>query len=159
MNPSATDIAHIQHCIALSEAAVQRGDAPFGSLIARGDEIISEGINNKNFRISEHAEIIALNLAAEKTGQRNLEGCTLYTSCEPCPMCSFMIREFHISRVVFAMHSPHMGGFNRWPILQDTRLRELGPIFGAPVEVNGGVLEAEARAVMAKTFLIDYFRT
>jgi tRNA(adenine34) deaminase len=152
-----TDTAFMQRCIALSQAALERGDAPFGSLIARGDELISEGINNKNFRVNEHAEIIALNLAADKLGHSNLEGLTLYTSCEPCPMCSFMIREFRIQRVVFGMHSPHMGGASRWPILTDAKLRELGPIFGEPAEVIGGVLEAEAKAVMGQTALISYF--
>jgi tRNA(adenine34) deaminase len=152
-----TDLMFMERCIALARAALERGDAPFGSLIANGTELVAEGINNRQFRVSEHAEIIALNNAAVLMGSNNLSACTLYTSCEPCPMCSFMIREFHISRVVFGMHSMHMGGISRWPILSDSRLNKLGQIFGPPPEIIGGILGAEAGALMAETPLIHYF--
>jgi len=152
-----TDRMFMERCINLARSAMQRGDAPFGSLIAKGNDLIAEGINNRMFRVSEHAEIIALNRAAELRGSNNLSGCTLYTSCEPCPMCSFMIREFHISRVVFGMQSMHMGGLSKWPILSDPKLNTLGIIFGPPPEILGGVLADEANALMAETPLIQYF--
>ncbi|MGY8847786.1 MAG: nucleoside deaminase, partial [Bacteroidia bacterium] len=95
----------MQRCIELSKLSLDQGDAPFGSLITRDNELIAEGINAANTKVSEHAEITALHNAHQVIGSSDLSGCTLYTSCEPCPMCSFMIREYKISRVVFALPS------------------------------------------------------
>jgi tRNA(adenine34) deaminase len=91
-------------CIELSQQSVDSGDAAFGSLITIDDRIVAEGINNYRNKISDHAEIVALNAAHKILGTHDLSSCTLYSSCEPCPMCSFMIREFKIKRVVFALH-------------------------------------------------------
>lgn len=147
----------MERCIELSKLAVEKGDAPFGSLIARGDELIAEGVNNKNHKVSDHAEILAMHNAHNELGTIDLTGCTLYTSCEPCPMCSFMAREYKISRIVYAIPSPHMGGHSKWPILEDVTLQRLGGIFGAPPEIVGGFMEIEAKEVMAKTPLLSYF--
>ena len=68
-------------------------------------------------------------------------------------MCSFMIREYKIKRVVFALHSPYMGGFSRWPILKDTELSKLSPFFSTPPEIIGGFLEEEAKKVMDQSLL------
>ncbi|WP_170299275.1 nucleoside deaminase [Larkinella terrae] len=137
--------------IELSQESVDRGDAAFGSLVALDDRLIAEGRNDYNTRITEHAEIVALNKAHQVLGSADLSRCTLYTSCEPCPMCSFMIREFKIKRVVFALPSLYVGGFSRWPILQDQELSRLKPIFSDPPQVLAGFMEAEAAVVMAQT--------
>ena len=142
------DEEHIRKCIALSQQALDAGDAPFGSIIVRNGEIVAEAQNDYNSKITEHAEIIALNRAHEALGTSTLADCTLYTSCEPCPMCSFMIREFKISRVVFGLQSLYMGGYSKWNILQDEELENLPPFFAAPPEVVGPVLEEEAKKVL-----------
>lgn len=87
-------------CIELSQESVAMGDAAFGSLIAMAETFVAEGLNDYKKRISEDAEIVALNNAHKVLGTSDLSLCTLYTSCEPCPMCSFMIREYKIKRVV-----------------------------------------------------------
>ena len=138
-------------CIELAQNSVERGDAPFGSLVAKGDQLIAEGLNDSNTRVSEHAEVIALHNAHTKVGSSDLTGYTLYTSCEPCPMCSFMIREYKISRVVFALPSPFMGGFTKWSILQDEEIEQFKPFFGRPPEVVSGFLEDESQKVMDDT--------
>jgi tRNA(adenine34) deaminase len=112
----------------------------FGSLITKNNKLIAEGRNAVNTEISEHAEITALHNAHQKLGTSDLSGYTLYTSCEPCPMCSFMIREYKISRVVFALPSPYMGGYPKWKILQDTDLTKFNLFFGSPPEVTGGFM-------------------
>jgi tRNA(adenine34) deaminase len=141
----------MQRCIELSKLSLDQGDAPFGSLITRDNELIAEGINAANTKVSEHAEITALHNAHQVIGSSDLSGCTLYTSCEPCPMCSFMIREYKISRVVFALPSLYMGGYSKWKILQDTDLTKFNLFFGTPPEVTGGFMEAEATQVMKGT--------
>ncbi len=138
-------------CIELSQMAVDKGDAAFGSLVSLGDKLIAEGINNKNGKVSDHAEILALHNAHLKLGTTDLSECTLYTSCEPCPMCSFMIREYKIKRVVYALPSLYVGGHSKWPILQDEELEHMKPIFSNVPEIIGGYMEAEANEVMKQT--------
>lgn len=147
------DQGFMQRCIELAQQAVDRGDAAFGSLVAMDDRLIAEASNEYKTRITDHAEIVALNRAQQVLDSSDLSACTLYTSCEPCPMCSFMIREFKIRRVVFALPSLYMGGYSRWDILQDEGLASFKPIFADPPEVVGGFMEAEAKAVMDQTAL------
>jgi tRNA(adenine34) deaminase len=141
----------MKRCIELSQISIDNGDAPFGSLIAKGNILVAEGINAANSKVSEHAEITALHNAHQVLSTSDLSDCTLYTSCEPCPMCSFMIREYKIGRVVFALPSLYMGGYSKWKILQDTELAKFNLFFGAPPEVSGGLLEDEAKEVMKGT--------
>jgi tRNA(adenine34) deaminase len=107
----------MQRCIELSQLSIDNGDAPFGSLISKDNKLIAEGINAANTKVSEHAEITALHNAHQALNTSYLSGCTLYTSCEPCPMCSFMIREFKISRMVFAISSLYTAGYSKWNVL------------------------------------------
>lgn len=62
---------------------------PFGAVIVRDGEIIAEGCNRVTSTNdpTAHAEVTAIRLACQKTGNFRLEGCVIYTSCEPCPMC------------------------------------------------------------------------
>lgn len=146
-----TDKKFMLRCIELAQNSINRGDAPFGSLVAKGDKLVAEGLNDANTKVSEHAEVIALHNAHQVVGSSDLTGHTLYTSCEPCPMCSFMIREYKISRVVFALPSPFMGGFTKWEILQDDELEQFKPFFGSPPEVVSSFMEAESKSVMDNT--------
>ncbi len=141
----------IKRSIELSQRSLDQGDAPFGSLITKDGQLIAEGVNDAKNKISEHAEIIALHNAHKVLDTSDLSECTLYTSCEPCPMCSFMIREYKISRVVFALPSIYMGGYTKWKILQDEDLTKFNLFFGTPPEVLGGLLEDEAKEVMKGT--------
>lgn len=149
------DTFFIQHCIALSKKAIEQGEMPFASLITKGDSIIAESGNavGKEKDVTEHAEIVVMKMAQKLLKPEEFKDCTLYTNVEPCPMCSFMIRELKFKKVVFSMHSPIMGGYTKWPILQDTELEQLTGYFGSPPEVVGGLLEEQTDAVW-KTFSI-----
>lgn len=77
---------------------------PFGAVIVRGDEIISEG-GNEVTSLNDptaHAEIVAIRRACEKLKTFNLEGCTIYSSCEPCPMCLCAIYWARLDALYFA---------------------------------------------------------
>ena len=137
----------MQRCIELSQLSIDNGDAPFGSLITKDNKLIAEGINAANTKVSEHAEITALHNAHQIMGTSDLSGYTLYTSCEPCPMCSFMIREYKISRVVFALPSLYMGGYSKWKILQDTDLTKFNLFFGNLPAVIGSFMKDKAKQV------------
>ena len=145
------DEKFMRRCIELSQQSVHAGDAAFGSLIAHNDQLIAEAQNDYKTKITEHAEIVALNKAHAVTGSPDLSLFTLYTSCEPCPMCSFMIREFKIKRVVFALRSLYVGGYSKWQILQDESIAALYPVFSKPPEVIAGFMEDDAKIVMDQT--------
>lgn len=62
---------------------------PFGCVVAKGSEIVGEGNNcvTSTNDPTAHAEIVAIRAACRRLGTFQLDGCTVYTSCEPCPMC------------------------------------------------------------------------
>ncbi len=77
---------------------------PFGALVVKNGEIISEGCNSVTSTNdpTAHAEVVAIRNACEKLGSFQLDGCTLYTSCEPCPMCLGAIYWARPAQVFFA---------------------------------------------------------
>lgn len=135
----------IKRCIALAQEALDAGENPFGSIIVKENEIIAEARNSTVLNdITDHAEIVAMRKAQKLLDTTDLSECILYSNCEPCPMCSFIIRELKIKEVVFALLSPGMGGYSRWNILQDEGLMKYEPVFAAPPKTTIRVLEKEA---------------
>lgn len=143
-----TDEYFIRKCIELSKKSMEEGGAPFGALIVRNGEIIADSLNNAQSRVSDHAEILVLDKAHKKLEKADLSDCILYSNCEPCPMCSFMAREYKIKKIVFSVNSPLMGGFSKWKIMQDEELTRCNGFFGKPPEVVAGLLEKEGLEVM-----------
>jgi tRNA(Arg) A34 adenosine deaminase TadA len=120
-SPDDADEAMMARCIELSRIAVSKGEYPFGAVIARDGQIVAEAVNRtiREGDVTHHAEVIALSLAQKTIGREQLRNCTLYTTIEPCAMCSYCIREAWVSRVVYALGSPVMGGLSKWNILRD----------------------------------------
>jgi tRNA(adenine34) deaminase len=144
----ATDKAMMARCIELSRIAVSKGEYPFGTVIALDGQIVAEGINSciRDGDVTRHAEIIALSHAQKTGGRERLRRYTLYSNIEPCAMCAYCIREAWVSRVVYALGSPVMGGLSKWNVLRDDGLSDRIPeIFGAVPEVISGVLLHEAQ--------------
>ena len=147
-SPDDADEAMMARCIELSRIAVSKGEYPFGAVIARDGQIVAEAVNRtiREGDVTHHAEIIALSLAQKTIGREQLRNCTLYTTIEPCAMCSYCIREAWVSRVVYALGSPVMGGLSKWNILRDDGMsRRMPEIFGAVPEVVSGVRLDEAQ--------------
>lgn len=143
-----TDKIMMARCIQLSRIAVSKGEYPFGTVIAFDGQIVAEGINStiRDGDVSHHAEIVALSHAQKTVGRKQLRRCTLYSNIEPCAMCAYCIREAGLSRVVYALGSPVMGGLSKWNVLRDDGLSDRIPeIFGAVPEVVSGVLLREAQ--------------
>jgi len=149
------DEKFIRRCIGLSQKSMDDGGAPFGALIVKDGEVIAESENKAQSKISDHAEILVLDKAHKKLGTADLSTCILYSNCEPCPMCSFMIREYKIKKVVFSVLSPLMGGYSKWKILQDEELAKMPDFFGKPPEVIAGLLEEEGLKIMEKFELFN----
>ncbi len=80
----------LQKAIALSRSGMQGGmGGPFGCVIVKDGKIIGEGCNRvtSSNDPTAHAEVVAIREACKSLGHYQLEGCIVYTSCEPCPMC------------------------------------------------------------------------
>ncbi len=115
------DKAMMARCIELSRIAVEKGEYPFGAVIALDGQIVAEAINRtiREVDVSRHAEVIALARAQKTVGRSELRRHTLYTNIEPCAMCSYCIREAWVGRVIYSLGSPVMGGHSKWDILRD----------------------------------------
>ncbi|HEY1736458.1 MAG TPA: nucleoside deaminase [Methylovirgula sp.] len=144
------DIKMMARCIELSKSARSLGEFPFAALICKGDEVIVEAVNRvaRERDVTRHAEIVAISEAQKRLGRKNLNGCTIYSTVEPCPMCSFPIRETKIRKVVYAIKSPMMGGHSKFSILNDREIsRAMPEVFGDVPEVIDGLLHKEAEKV------------
>lgn len=145
MNKKNNDEQFIKRCIELSREAVANDRNPFGCVIIKDGEAVAEAKNGSREEISHHAEMLAMREAVKKLNTQDLSDCTLYSNFEPCPMCAFMIREYKIGRVVFALKSPLMGGYTKWNILGDEDLSQFSPIFSGVPEIKIGVCRDEAK--------------
>ena len=98
------DTAFLKKSIEIATLSVNQGGGPFGAIIVKDNTIISTGNNQVtiNNDPTAHAEIMAIRNACKTLENFTLEGCTLYSSCEPCPMCMSAIYWSHLDRVVFA---------------------------------------------------------
>ncbi len=101
-----TDARFMGLALGLANAAAEKGQTPFGAVVVDVDgQLIGQGHNTVRADLdpTAHGEVVALRDAWRRTGSRQaLAGCTVYTSCEPCLLCSFVITQLGISRVVFA---------------------------------------------------------
>ena len=97
--------AHMRRAIALS-VAMMRADrgGPFGAVIVKDGAVIAEGFNKvtSDNDPTAHAEVTAIRAACAALGAFSLDGCDIYTSCEPCPMCLAAIYWARIERIFYA---------------------------------------------------------
>lgn len=93
----------MRKAIALSIENIKNGGGPFGAVIVKNGEIISTGVNRvtANTDPTAHAEVNAIREAALKLGTFDLEGCDIYTSCEPCPMCLGAVYWAHLDKMFY----------------------------------------------------------
>ena len=153
MDRSVFDLQMMRRCVELSAAAVKQRELPFACVICRDGEIVAEAINRvvQDGDVTRHAEILAISEAQRILGRSDLSDCTIYSNVEPCPMCSFPIRETRIGRVVYAISSPMMGGLSKWNVLGDNEISNVMPeVFGDEPEVAAGLQYREAAAVWRK---------
>ena len=106
----------IGRAIRLSVENVAQGGGPFGAVVARGGEIVAEGVNRVTALNdpTADAEVQAIRLAAQRLGRFDLSDCELYASCEPCPMCLGAIYWARLSRLYYAatQHDAAAAGFD-----------------------------------------------
>lgn len=147
MNATNTAAEHerfMSRCIELARIAKSRNNTPVGSIVVIDGEIIGEGIEElpSGNNLTGHAEVLACQSAVEGTGSRSLVGAILYTTAEPCFMCSYVIRQCGILLVVYGIETPEIGGItSSHPILTDVSLTGLKQ----PPVVLGGILNDQCQ--------------
>ena len=100
---SAEDAKFMEMAIRLSEENIDTGGGPFGAVIVRNGEVIATGTNRvvPNNDPTAHAEVMAIRSACEKLGTFQLTDCTVYSSCEPCPMCLSALYWAGVKRICY----------------------------------------------------------
>jgi len=104
-DPAALDRQFLRRAIALSKERMESNlGGPFGAVIVKNGKIIAEGWNEVTSSLdpTAHAEVTAIRRACRAVGAFSLEGATLYSSCEPCPMCLAATYWARIGRLVYA---------------------------------------------------------
>ncbi len=94
----------MNEAIALSRESVSCGGGPFGTVIVKDGTVVGRGVNSvtKLNDPTAHGEIVAIREACSKLNSFRLDGCILYTSCEPCPMCLGAIYWSRVKEIYFA---------------------------------------------------------
>ena len=135
---------YMRRCIELAQIAQSRNNTPVGSVVVIDGVIVGEGIEElpSGIDVTGHAEVLACQSAVHHTGNKLLKGASLYTTAEPCFMCSYVIRQCGIAVVVFGLDTPIVGGVtSSMPILTDPSLSDWMP----PPRIIHGVLRNECQ--------------
>jgi tRNA(adenine34) deaminase len=136
--------------MALAEAqqALEEKEVPVGAVIVHDGRVIGRAHNQREQLRdpTAHAEMIAITQAAEALGSWRLEGCTLYATLEPCPMCAGAILQGRIPTLVYGATDPKAGAVSTlYQLLSDPRLNHR-------VQTVSGVLMADCGAILTRFF-------
>ncbi len=133
--------------LALAEARRGRdgGDQPFGAVIVRDGRVIASACSLKTSSrdATAHAELLCVGNATRALGEPTLAGCTLYATCEPCPMCCGAVLNTGIATLVLGARLadlrtlPSGAAFGTFG---DYSVERLGALTGSPLQVIGGIL-------------------
>src|SRR5918994_2886034 len=134
-----------------SRKGLRAGERPFGAVVVRRDEIVATAysIVESSGDPTNHAETRAVRAAGAHLKNPSLTGCTLYTSCDPCPMCAGAMFNSHIDRLVIGASSQALMRLTgREP--RSYSVEELSKQMNMKLEVIRGVLQDEAEKVLAE---------
>jgi len=94
----------MREAIRIAREGIQNGGGPFGAVIVKGGTIVGRGNNRVTAELdpTAHAEIVAIREACRRFGSFRLEGCEVFASCEPCPMCLGALYWARVERLFFA---------------------------------------------------------
>jgi tRNA(adenine34) deaminase len=147
MTPGHEDF--MRRCLELAAVARSGGNTPVGSVVVLDGRVIGEASEAlpAGRSVTGHAEVLACQAALDRAVRSDLAGAVLYTTAEPCFMCSYVIRQLRVALVVYGVETPLIGGVTSvHPILTDPALDRWRP---APVVV-GGVLRDDCERLRAK---------
>lgn len=138
----------MERALMQAKTAFRHGEVPVGAVVVKDGKVISRGYNRRESDRdpTAHAELIAMRRAAKKLNSWRLTGCTLYVTLEPCPMCSGVIINSRIDRVVFGAYDAKAGCCTTlYHLCSDER-------FNHRAEILGGVNEDECGEILSCFF-------
>ena len=142
------DERYMQMAIEQARIAEENGDVPIGAVIVCGNQIIGKAYNQRE-QLNDptaHAEIVALTQAAAALENWRLNGCTMYVTLEPCPMCAGALVLSRMDKLVYGCDDPKTGACKSlYNIVQDERLNHR-------LEVTSGVLQEQCRQQLQEFF-------
>ncbi len=150
LEPTQEDIdrRHMRDALEIAVRALDSADVPVGAVVVRDGRIIARGYNQRELLQdpTAHAEMIALTAAAQSVGHWRLEGCTMYVTLEPCPMCAGALVLSRIERLVFGAYDPKGGACGSlYNLTEDPRLNHRPP-------TTGGILADDAAELLRAFF-------
>ena len=142
------DKRYMKMAIEQAKIAEENGDVPIGAVIVYKNQIIGKAYNQRE-QLKDptaHAEIIALTQAAAFLESWRLNGCTMYVTLEPCPMCAGALVLGRLDRLVYGCDDPKTGACKSlYNIVQDERLNHR-------LEVTSGVLAEDCSKMLQDFF-------
>ncbi len=148
MSSSKEDERYMRTAIEAAKIAEDNGDVPIGAIIVYQNQIIGKAYNQRE-QLKDptaHAEIIALTQAAAFRENWHLDGCTMYVTLEPCPMCAGALVLGRLDRLVYGCDDPKSGACGSlYNIVTDERLNHR-------LEVTAGILEKECSEQLQNFF-------
>lgn len=138
---------YMKRALELAREAAEHGEVPVGCVVVQDGRIVGEGRNRREEKqdVRSHAEMEAMAMACETLGSWRLEGCDLYVTLEPCPMCAGAIINGRIDRVFYGARDEAMGACGGVLNLFMER-------FPHSPQLVGNVCGEESRALLAGFF-------
>ncbi len=139
----------MREAIALAQIGGDRGEIPVGALVIDPSGHCIAKAHNQKEQLKDptaHAEILALRAASQALQSWHLNGCTLYVTLEPCPMCAGGIIQSRLGQLIYGINDPKTGAIRTVLNLPDH------PVSFHPVNVIGGILELECRQQLQQWF-------
>jgi len=143
-----SDDYFMREALRLAQMAFDADEVPVGAVVVRENRVIARAHNQVEMLrdATAHAEMLAITQAAHALGDWRLEGCSLFATKEPCPMCAGAITLSRVARVVFGVRDDRSGGAGSAFDITSC------PGLNHTVEVVGGVREDDARRLLQEFF-------
>lgn len=131
---------------AIEIAQKSGNDIPVGAVIVKDGEIISSFHNQKEYLndVTAHAEILCLREASDRLCNWRLNGCDMYVTLEPCPMCAWAIMNSRIDNLYFGSYDNIYGAF--------TVVTNLHSLSNSKLNYKGGIMEKECDSILNEYF-------
>lgn len=129
----------MKKALELAKKSYEENEVPVGALIVKSGNIIGEGWNlmNSTNIATNHAEIIAINMASQKLGNWRLLDCEIYVTLEPCLMCVGAMNNCRIKKLIYGAKNNNFGAID---------------IIDPEIEVTSGVLQFECSKLLSNFF-------
>ncbi len=147
-NSNQKDLEYMGLALKQAEEAARYGEVPIGAVLVKEGFLLAADRNRREEQhdATAHAEILVLRRAGQLLGGWRLNGCTLYVTLEPCPMCAGAMVQARIDRLVYGAADPKGGAAGTlYDITCDDRLNHR-------LIVTGGIMESECAALLQQFF-------